>query len=132
VILVDTSVLIDFLSGQTTPAVRHLEHLIRSESPIYLTPIVIQEVLQGARDEAQWEALEEYLGSQSILVPRDLQRCHLEAARIFFDCRRRGLTVRSGTDCVIAQIALEHECALLHDDRDFRIIGKVRPLVMLP
>ena len=130
--LVDTSVLVAFLAGHPTAGARHLERLVRDDAPIGLTPIVIQEVLQGARDDEQWAMLDEYLGSQTIIGPRDLSRCHIEAARIFFDCRRRGLTVRSSTDCVIAQIALEHECPLLHDDRDFRAIAKVRPLVTLP
>ena len=52
----------------------------------------------------------------------------VDAARIYFDCRRKGLTVRSAADCLIAQIALERDFSLLHDDCDFEAIGKVRPL----
>jgi hypothetical protein len=50
------------------------------------------------------------------------------AARIFFECRRSGLTVRSAADCLIAQIAIENDLALLHNDRDFEAIQRVRPL----
>jgi predicted nucleic acid-binding protein len=50
------------------------------------------------------------------------------AARIFFDCRRRGLTVRSAVDCLIAQLVLEVDGVLLHDDDDFERIRTVRPL----
>lgn len=48
------------------------------------------------------------------------------AARIYFDLRRRGLTVGSPIDCCIAQIALEYDVLLLHRDRDFEAIAGVR------
>jgi hypothetical protein len=132
VILVDTSVLVDFLTGETTPATRYLDRLVAEEAPFYLTSIVIQEVLQGARDEAEWRKLRAYLVSQLRVDPRQSFRTHLEAARIYFDCRRRGLTVRSTIDCLIAQIALEHDLAVLQADRDFDAIREVRRLRVLP
>jgi predicted nucleic acid-binding protein len=51
-----------------------------------------------------------------------------EAARIHFELRRSGLTVRSILDCCIAQIALDGPLTLVHNDRDFEAIGKVRAL----
>jgi predicted nucleic acid-binding protein len=51
-----------------------------------------------------------------------------DAARIFFDLRRRGRTVRSSIDCCIAQIAIENDVLLLHRDRDFEVIAELRPL----
>jgi hypothetical protein len=131
-ILVDTSVLVDFLSGTDSAPARYLERLVAEEAAFYLTPLVVQEVLQGARDEAEWRALRTYLGSQMSVTARDPLRSHVEAARIYFDCRRRGLTIRSTIDCLIAQIALEHGFALLHDDRDFEAIRRVRKLRTLP
>lgn len=50
-----------------------------------------------------------------------------QAANIYFTCRRKGITVRSTVDCVIAQIAIEHELILLHNDKDFENIAKVFP-----
>ncbi|RLA59144.1 MAG: hypothetical protein DRR04_09255, partial [Gammaproteobacteria bacterium] len=44
---------------------------------------------------------------------------HGKAARIYYDCRRTGITVRSSVDCLIAQCALENELVLLHQDRDY-------------
>lgn len=131
-ILVDTSVLVDFLAGETTPGTRYLERLVAEDAPFYLTSVVIQEVLQGARDEAEWRRLRSYLRTQLRVDPRDPLHTHLEAARIYFDCRRRGLTVRSTIDCLIAQIALEHDLAILHQDRDFAAIRHVRRLRVLP
>ncbi|MDX2217374.1 MAG: hypothetical protein SFY66_29165 [Oculatellaceae cyanobacterium bins.114] len=53
------------------------------------------------------------------------------AARIYFDLRRQGLTVRSPIDCCIAQAALENNLLLIHNDRDFEAIAQVRPLQSL-
>jgi predicted nucleic acid-binding protein len=131
-ILVDTSVLLDFLAGRETEPATYLERLIRQEAAFYLSPEVVQEVLQGARNADEWETLHQYLSSQMWVGVRDPWHSHVEAARIYFDCRRKGLTVRSTADCVIAQIALEQEYALLHDDRDFEAIAKVRALATLP
>jgi len=50
------------------------------------------------------------------------------AARLFFDLRRKGLTVRSTIDCCIAQLAMEQGLILLHNDRDFDTIASVHPL----
>ena len=50
------------------------------------------------------------------------------AARIYFDLRRQGETVRSPIDCCIAQLALAHEILLLHRDEDFNKIARIRPL----
>lgn len=129
-ILVDSSVLIDFLRGRDTPAAQRLETIEREgEAAGWALPLVcLQEVLQGARNEQEWRSLHEVLGSQELVSPADPVAVHVEAARIFFDCRRKGLTVRSSTDCFIAALALERELPLLHDDADFESIARVRPL----
>ena len=131
-ILVDTSVLVDYLRGRQTPAVGHLDRLVSAADPFYVTPLIVQEVLQGAADEPEWRKLRSYLATLLRVDVRDPLASHLDAARIYFDCRRRGLTVRSASDCLIAQVALEKKLPLLHSDRDFEAIAKVRPLRMLP
>jgi predicted nucleic acid-binding protein len=85
-----------------------------------------QEVLQGARDEDEWRVLHENLSAQRLAAPADPMALHWEAARIFFDCRRRGITVRSSVDCLIAAQAMAAKATLLHDDEDFERIQKVR------
>jgi predicted nucleic acid-binding protein len=50
------------------------------------------------------------------------------AARLYYELRREGLTVRSVIDCCIAGLALQHGVTLLHDDRDFTAIAKLRAL----
>jgi predicted nucleic acid-binding protein len=132
VIAVDTSVLVDFFRGAETPGAQALERFERDGFPIAVPAVCCQELLQGARDRREWRKLERILSTQLLLVPQDPWACHLEAARIFFDARRKGITLRGTVDCLIAQLALEHDCALLHDDRDFDLIAEVRPLRLVP
>ncbi len=127
-IVVDSSVLVDFFRGRPTAAVKRLHQVEKDDIPFYLPVICCQELLQGAKDMREWKLLETYLGSQRMLAPGDPWTTHRGAARIFFDCRRKGITVRSSIDCLIAQLALEHDATLLHDDDDFERIRKVRRL----
>jgi predicted nucleic acid-binding protein len=130
-IVVDSSVLIGFLRGHRSPAISRLRALEEEETPFLLPAVCYQEVLQGAKDEKEWNLLSEYLGAQILLLAEDPFATHRAAARIYFDCRRKGLTLRSSVDCVIAQLVLEEDGTLLHDDGDFDSIAKVRPLRML-
>jgi hypothetical protein len=125
-ILVDTSVLIAYLRGLDTPAVALLARLDAESAPYEIPYLCYQEVLQGARDEREWRLLHGNLSLQRLSLPANPTAVHLEAARIYFDCRRRGLTVRSGVDCLIAAQAIQAKATLLHDDDDYRRIGKVR------
>lgn len=127
-IVVDTSVLVSFFRGHDTPGARYLKRLEQDATPFTIPAVCCQELLQGARDEKEWRLLRTYLESQELLVPLDQVGAHVEAARILFDCRRRGVTVRSSTDCLIAQLALERNAVLLHEDEDFERITSVRPL----
>jgi len=128
VILVDTSVLIDLFAGRENRPTLRLRQLIQDSEPFYLAPPIIREVLQGARNETEWRRLRLYLTSQMRVDVADRLASEVAAARTYFDCRRRGLTVRSAADCLIAQIAIENSLTLLHNDRDFEAIRKVRPL----
>lgn len=130
-IVVDSSVLIAFFRGHQNPAVERLVRLEAEDIPFLLPGVCFQEVVQGARDEKEWGLLEEYLGSQELLFSRNPALTYREAARIYYDCRRRGLTVRSSVDCFVAQLVLEVDGTLLHNDDDFESIAKVRPLRLL-
>lgn len=127
-IVVDTSVIIDLLRGSRTPASDRLRDLERTGVPFAIPGVCAQEVLQGAGSERDWTTLVKYLGTQTLLHARDPWSTHVDAARIYFDARRRGLTIRSTIDCLIAQLVLENDGDLLHDDEDFEAIRKLRPL----
>lgn len=125
--LIDTSVWIDYLRRADTPEVAWLRHILEMDYPFGLTPQIYQEVLQGADSPQSFDRLASYLGSQLIYHPEDPVIHAREAARLYFKCRRRGLTIRSTVDCAIAQTAIEHQLMLLHADRDFDHLQEVIP-----
>jgi predicted nucleic acid-binding protein len=131
VILVDTSVLVGYLRGRVTEATGKLDSLERENAAWAIPAPCVQEILQGALDEREWRSLHLAVRGRDIAEPIEAVDALVAAARIWFDARRRGLTIRSTTDCLIAQIALEHDALLLHDDDDFDRIARVRPLKAL-
>lgn len=127
-ILVDTSVWIDWLRRGTRPATRVLDRLI-DEDDIVLAAVVVQELLQGARGEPPLAELRASFDSMPLLLPT--QRTYTEAGALYARCRWVGITPRSPHDCLIAQTAIEHGVPLLQDDRDFESIARVEPALRL-
>lgn len=124
-ILVDTSVWIAILrdkKGKLASGfkVRTRDHLV------CISRFNQLELLQGAKDEKEWMQLEDYLSSQYYVETS--AATWREAARIYFELRTQGITVRSPIDCCIAQLAIENQALLLHCDRDFEMICKVRTM----
>jgi predicted nucleic acid-binding protein len=124
-VLVDTSVWVDYLRGDATPQVKALEDLLSGEDIVGTAPIILQEILQGADSAERFETWRKYFSELLCYVPRDPVESHIAAARLYQGCRKAGKTPRSGNDCLIAQIAIEHGLALLHNDRDFNTIANV-------
>jgi predicted nucleic acid-binding protein len=123
--LIDTSVLVALFKDRTGAVTHALRDLLEGRD-YYLTRFTQMELLQGARDEKEWLKLSDYLADQDYLEMEGENWTN--AARLYFDLRRRGLTVRSVIDCCIAEIALQHEMTLIHNDRDFATIAKLRTL----
>jgi predicted nucleic acid-binding protein len=128
VIVVDTSVLVDLFKGAQTAATNRLRQMETEDVPFMIPVVCCQELLQGAKDQKEWSLLEQYLSTQRLVWPPDPWPTHIKAARIYFDCRRKGITVRSSVGCLIAQLVLDKDATLLHDDDDFERIRKVRKL----
>jgi predicted nucleic acid-binding protein len=124
-ILVDTSVWIEIFKDRTGQVATAFQERIGSEDSV-LTRFNQLELLQGAADQKEWELLEDYLSTQYYLEAT--KYTWPAAARIYFELRRRGVTINSPVDCCIAQIALEYGAILLHMDKDFEKISKIRPL----
>ena len=123
--LVDTSVWVDFFKATPTPPVERLTALLTAGMEVGLTATILQEILQGTTDDRQFAKYRSYFETQPIYLPKDPIETAITAARIYFDCRRRGITVRSSNDCLIAQTTVEHDLVLLHNDQDFRRISRV-------
>lgn len=119
--LIDTSVWIDLFRDTSCERRVKLESLT-AQDDIFLTRFNQLELLQGAKDEQEWQLLSSYLDTQDYLEASD--QTWTEAARIYFKLRRKGLTVRSPIDCCIARIAIEAQVMLLHRDRDFLVIAE--------
>ena len=125
--LVDTSVWIDYLRGRAAAHVHLLDELLQNPLAVGLTDVVYMEILQGARDARSFARLREYFGGQRFYRFEEPVASHAAAAGLYFDCRRRGFTVRSTLDCLIARCAIENDLILLHHDQDFIKLGKVAP-----
>jgi len=118
---------IDYLGGTETRVTGRLSEVLDSGVPFGITGVILQEVVQGVVSREEFEEVSEYLGSQTFYHPQDPVESYKEAARIYFDCRRAGITIRSATDCLIARVAIEHDLILLHDDRDFEAMAGMVP-----
>lgn len=125
-ILIDTSVWIEFFKGVDSKENKRLKKCITEREDVYLTPIIIQEILQGIRDDKQYGQIKNHLLLFD-LVESSLAT-HVFAANIYRTLRKRGITVPSSIDCLIAAIALQNDLFLLHKDRDFVSIAQHFPL----
>ncbi len=116
-ILVDTSVWIDYVNGVITPQTILLDADLENNR-IAIGDLIITEFLQGFRDEKQYfeaktmtESLAYYdLGGKDIAI---------KAAENFRKLRKNGITIRKTIDVIIATFCIENGFQLLHSDRDF-------------
>lgn len=131
-ILVDTSVLIDLFKGVSNGPANRMREVLGHHIPFGITSVIYQEVLQGAKSDKEYNLLRDYLSSQRFFHPQDEVKTYEDAARIYFSCRKNGVTIRSTIDCLIAQIALEQDLALLHNDRDFDAMAPIIKLRLYP
>jgi predicted nucleic acid-binding protein len=126
-IIVDTSVLIDFFCERQNDKLEIFDRILNSRTPFSITEQIYQELLQGAASERDYRELKRYLDTVPICSITKGRESYAEAAHLFLYCRSNGVTVRNSIDCLIAQITMEHSCHLLHNDRDFDQIAKVLP-----
>jgi predicted nucleic acid-binding protein len=130
-ILLDTSALIEFLNRTGSPADTAIEALISNNVDIAIAEIVLTEVLQGIRNEREYREVRASLLALPVLSLKG-QDSFIKAADLYRKCRTKGLTIRSTIDLLIAQTAIEHDAALLHNDRDFAALASVSPLKLYP
>lgn len=129
--LIDTSVWIDFLRQNKTHQVKYFYEILDENANYGLTSIIYQEVLQGAATLADFNKLDNFLSTQKIYQPKDSIESYRKAGELYFNCRKKGYTIRSTIDCLIAQISMENKLTLLHNDKDFTYIQKIKPQLKL-
>ena len=124
-ILIDTSVLIDFLSGGENNKVNKLTFILENNIPYGINSLIYVEILQGAKDKKEFNILKEYLASLHFYFLKNRIESYEKAAKIYFKCRKNGITIRSTIDSLIMQTAIENNLFLLHNDKDFSNASKI-------
>jgi predicted nucleic acid-binding protein len=117
VILVDSSVWIDYFRGVVSPETERLDALLGIE-PLATGDLILTEVLQGFATDREFNQARKLLTSLVIfdLAGREIA---IQAAKNFRQLRARGITARKTIDTIIATHCIEHGHALLYSDRDF-------------
>jgi predicted nucleic acid-binding protein len=128
-ILVDTSVWIDHFKNLNTPEAVLLQQLLDRNEDLCTCGIILTEVLQGIRDDAQYQKTRRYFNSL-IYLPTG-RAVYLTAAEIFRIARKSGETIRRTADCIIAACALAGSAVLLERDTDFDVLAKHSRLQLL-
>ena len=121
-ILVDSSVWIDFFGGTESLQVQRLERCIRDREDLVLCGIVLTECLQGIRHDRQFACVRQRF-KPLILLPMP-EQVFISAAELYRHLRAQGVTLRKTNDCIIAATAIHHGASLLHDDRDFDLLDR--------
>ena len=121
-VLIDTTVWIDFFAGRDLPHVAALERLIKNREDICICGIILTEVLQGIREKSEFRKTRELFNAMIFLPMR--YSVFLFAAEVYRTLRRKGITIRNSVDCMIASVAIENDIMLLHNDKDFKPIEK--------
>ncbi len=116
-ILVDSSVWIDYFDGLDTPQTSKLDALLGVE-PLAIGDLILTEVLQGFRKDADYKQAKQLLLSLVIFDMLGVRKA-LQSAEYFRTLRKQGITIRKTTDVIIATFCIEEGHALLFSDRGF-------------
>jgi hypothetical protein len=131
VILVDSSVWVEYDRATGSPSQLRLEELIEADSPVAVTEPIVMEVLAGARDDRREADLRRLLGRFQLLrfdVVSDFDG----AVRIYRRCRATGVTPRGMIDCMIAAVAWRQHAYLLAHDADMDRVARVAEIKLDP
>jgi len=116
-ILVDSSVWIDYFNGRTTPQTELLDDRLGIE-PLVVGDVILTEVLQGFQSDKDFAQAKRLLDSLVFveMLGRDLA---IQSAQNYRILRRKGVTVRKTLDVMIGTFCIAHRLPLLHGDKDF-------------
>lgn len=120
----DTSVWISYSRGIENPQTLALEDYLKNfPKMVYISPTIFQEFLMGLRNESDFIKYKFQLQSLNSFKS-DWEKTSIDAAKLYFDLRKKGITIRKSNDCLIAQVAIENDTLLIHLDSDFDLIAK--------
>jgi predicted nucleic acid-binding protein len=121
-VLVDTSVWIDFFKGITNAKTKLVKEYLEMEYPVYICPLILQEVLQGIRKDEDYVKVKHDMLNLEILLINQMESS-IGAADLYRDLRKQGITIRRTNDCIIAYYAIYFDIHLVHRDKDFDLIA---------
>jgi predicted nucleic acid-binding protein len=121
-VLVDTSVWIDHFNGNSNMEADTLADLLDAGRMICVCPPILQEILQGLNDGRQFQLVKAHLLRQIVLNCEAVEAA-IGAAEMYQALRRKGVSIRSSNDCLIAYYAIHHHTSILQRDRDFKNIA---------
>ena len=116
-ILVDTSVWVDYFNGKMTVQTDKLDKLLSSEQVI-MGDIILSEILQGFRKDSDYDKAKEVLGYLKCYSISN-KKIAIQSAENFRYLRKMGITIRKTTDMLIGTYCIENKIPLLHNDKDF-------------
>jgi predicted nucleic acid-binding protein len=128
-VIIDSSVLIDFLSGRMTAQTSWLQRHPDLER-MGITSLILSEVLQGIRDDVIFAETLAIL-SQFVIFETGGRDLAVDSARNYRMLRKRGETIRSMIDCITATFCINEEHELLHNDRDFDAFEEHLDLIVI-
>lgn len=126
-LMFDSSIWIDFLNGRNTSKTKLLLENLNNDEEINICPLIIQEVLQGIKDDNHHKNIKQLLFRLQLLN-MDFYESAIGAADIYRSLRKKGATVRKTNDCYISFFAIQFNLSLVHSDKDFDIIAKYTDL----
>lgn len=129
--IVDSSVWIAHQRNTPLPQVAVLRQELQQGGEVLITPSILQEVLQGARNPEQLARWEKSFAVLPLVLPAKPAEAAVQAARLYAKARWQGLTVDSPNDVLVAVIAVEHDLPVLHADQDFQTLARIEPRLQL-
>ena len=123
-ILVDSSVWIDFLTGASSLPGSALKTLVAEGGDICIADVNLMEVLRGVKKDSDYRKVKNDLLSLPVLSPSG-RESFVKAAEIYRTARQSGVTINSTFDCLIAVVAMENDASILHRDADFDRLAKI-------
>ena len=125
-LVVDSSLWVDFFIKKTSPQIEHLKNLLierSTTSPVIILPVIMQEVLQGIKEDQLFYTVKENFEGLDFLHYETYEFA-IKAAQLYRFLRQKGVTIRKPNDCLIAAICIDNKIPLFHNDKDFNNIAK--------
>lgn len=126
-VIVDTSVWIDFFNNAASLEIEKLSNLGKKNMDIFTCGIIITEILSGVKNKKEKDLLKENFLQLRPVEPV-YPETYIKAASIFSEGRKKGITIRKTVDCIIAQLAIENDLYILHKDIDYERISSFTKL----